>query len=227
MYSIMPIVIKTDLPIMFSYDLGQFWMAMYIFQVIGMVNAASNNSSLDILAVSLIGIGCAQIDILNEKLKKLFHNSMKKEFDGYIQDDQSVRDCVRHHIQIIRCTSQIENSELLPIDVSSKPRDIDKQMDKSKVCYDWPTKRVPDLMIADGVIFKKKEGGRLRSILAPEYQDAVYCGSSVYISEDMNDCYQFNDDPYQEHYLLRSSETPYILLYSHDDESDLPPSLLD
>nr|XP_023027980.1 odorant receptor 13a-like [Leptinotarsa decemlineata] len=97
LYSLVPVFTKADLPVKFSYNTGNFKPVMYAFQVIGMVSTASNNSSMDILAMSLMRICAAQIEILNRKIIGL---SDEKYRSDHIKT--KLKECVKHHMKIIR-----------------------------------------------------------------------------------------------------------------------------
>ncbi|XP_074037219.1 LOW QUALITY PROTEIN: uncharacterized protein [Leptinotarsa decemlineata] len=102
LYSLVPMFTKADLPVKFSYNTGNFKPVMYAFQVIdieGLVSAASNNSSMDILAMSSMRICAAQIEILNRKIIGL-----SDEYEKYRTDHikTQLKECVKHHMKIIR-----------------------------------------------------------------------------------------------------------------------------
>nr|ALR72552.1 odorant receptor OR7 [Colaphellus bowringi] len=108
LYSTIPLFTKADLPIRFSHDVGKLKPAVYIFQVIGLSSAASNNSCLDVLAMSLMGICSAQIDILNKKLITLGKNEDEDETDGSNNSYLRLKKCAKHHVEIIRFQKALE-----------------------------------------------------------------------------------------------------------------------
>ncbi|XP_074037331.1 odorant receptor 46a [Leptinotarsa decemlineata] len=101
MYCLIPAISKADLPVKFSYYLGEFKPAMYAFQVMGLISASTNNSCLDMLAMSLMGICAAQIEVLNRTIISL--NDCDES--GMYRSDQvnrGLKNCVKHHVKIIR-----------------------------------------------------------------------------------------------------------------------------
>lgn len=62
----------------------------------GLANAASNNASLDITAIALLGFCSSQIDILCERLRKFEFSEIENENFEYL------RICARHHNKIIK-----------------------------------------------------------------------------------------------------------------------------
>ncbi|KAG5870809.1 hypothetical protein JTB14_005359 [Gonioctena quinquepunctata] len=100
-YDISPLVTKQKLLARFSYDIGGFQPAMYVFQVLGLASAALNNTCLDILAMGLMGICAAQIEILNKKIIGLSHKD-KNGVPSTENINLSLKKCVKHHVQIIR-----------------------------------------------------------------------------------------------------------------------------
>nr|XP_023022535.1 odorant receptor 13a-like [Leptinotarsa decemlineata] len=99
LYSLVPVFTEADLPLRFSYNIGNFKPVMYAFQVMGLISAASNNSSMDILAMSLMRICAAQIEILNRKIIGL-SDEYEKYRPDYIKTE--LKHCVKHHVKIIR-----------------------------------------------------------------------------------------------------------------------------
>lgn len=73
-----------------------------------MFNAAVSNSCLDVIAMSLMGVAAAQIDILNDTITKFKNDCDKSKTgtDGYIR---YLNQCVKHHNEIIRYVFHFES----------------------------------------------------------------------------------------------------------------------
>lgn len=63
---------------------------------LGLANAASNNASLDITVIALLGFCSSQIDILCERLRRFEFSEIEQENVEYL------RICARHHNKIIK-----------------------------------------------------------------------------------------------------------------------------
>ncbi|KAJ8958748.1 hypothetical protein NQ318_016476 [Aromia moschata] len=75
----------------------------------GLVNAAYNNSCLDVLATNLMACATAQIGILNEKIVN-FKNRKSNVEDSTQGDmyDSNLDECIIHHNEIIRYIQNLE-----------------------------------------------------------------------------------------------------------------------
>lgn len=104
LYAIYPIIDKTSLPIPFPYDLGKYTYYVFIFEVAGVGVGAWNNSSIDVLSCSLIGIASAHFEILAEKIKRCTKNANEDYIDPQIQMEilRRVNQCVDHHLAILK-----------------------------------------------------------------------------------------------------------------------------
>ncbi|KAF2904855.1 hypothetical protein ILUMI_01326 [Ignelater luminosus] len=114
LYLIYPILDNKALPFAFPYDLGQYNIVMYGFQLIGEYYSANNNIYLDVLCASLMGIIAAQLDILAEKIIRIRENdSVLDEYEISIRADEEaikrLKQCVVHHLAIIKVVNSIEN----------------------------------------------------------------------------------------------------------------------
>lgn len=103
MYTLKPILIKEGqrLPIEVAFQVGYFYYLIYPFESISLLTTAWNNSSLDALAMGLLSIASAQLDILGEKLVNLDNEEIWQE-NGSESVEDKVKDCVVHHLDIIR-----------------------------------------------------------------------------------------------------------------------------
>ncbi|XP_018566967.1 odorant receptor Or2-like [Anoplophora glabripennis] len=102
-----PLYTSANMPVRFSFEMGQYKPIVAVFQIFCMFNAALSNSCLDVIAMTLMGIASVQIDILNRNI-----TNFKKECDesatgtdGYIR---YLNHCVKHHNEIIRYIGDIE-----------------------------------------------------------------------------------------------------------------------
>lgn len=102
MYLSKPFIIKEGqgLPVEIAIDLGNFYYVFFVFEVFTLVITVWTNSSLDALAMGLMNIASAQLDILREKLISL------NEIDQENVEDEVIADCITdyviHHTQIAR-----------------------------------------------------------------------------------------------------------------------------
>ncbi|KAF2887734.1 hypothetical protein ILUMI_18439 [Ignelater luminosus] len=105
--AVYPILDNTSLPFSFPYGLGKYRMIMYCSQLISEGISAVNNIYIDTTCTTLMGIVPTQLDILTERLMRL------KENDGTVEDhaisnevsesiNEKLKDCVKHHLVIIK-----------------------------------------------------------------------------------------------------------------------------
>lgn len=106
-YSVKPFVIDDGqrLPLPVTFKVGKLYYVLYMFQSFSLFTGAWNNSSLDALAMGLMGIAATQLDILREKLLSLNKYSKENgnsnvELMKFIRF--KIKRCVIHHICIIR-----------------------------------------------------------------------------------------------------------------------------
>lgn len=106
MYALKPFVVPEGqgLPIEVNFDVSRFYVVFYFFEVFSLLITAWNNSSLDALAMGLMGIASAQLDILRCKLLML-NEEAKKECDVFGNNrslESKIKNCVQHHIDVIK-----------------------------------------------------------------------------------------------------------------------------
>ncbi|KAK4885197.1 hypothetical protein RN001_001468 [Aquatica leii] len=107
---IFPILDNKPFPFPFPFDLGIYSHYMYVFQVFSLALSAWNNSSIDTLITSLMGLSAAQLDILCEKIKISTSKPINKitEFEIDIFVVTLLKQCVEHHNAIIKLVQDIE-----------------------------------------------------------------------------------------------------------------------
>lgn len=71
-----------------------------------MFNAALSNSCLDVIAMTLMGIASAQIDVLNQTIIN-FKKKCDENGTGTNDYIRYLNHCVKHHNEIIRYTFYI------------------------------------------------------------------------------------------------------------------------
>lgn len=102
LYLSKPLIITDGqrLPIEIAIDLGNFYYVFFIFEVFTMLLTVWNNSCLDALAMGLMNVASAQLDILRDKLITL------NDFTEKNYDENDISDCIKdyviHHMEIIR-----------------------------------------------------------------------------------------------------------------------------
>lgn len=101
-----PLFRGTPLPVRLAMDLKNFTPAVYAIQSVGIFIAATTNSTIDCLAVALMSLASAQLDILGENITKLSQNvdgdlRVKKDF---------LNNCARHHVNILEYVEWVEKS---------------------------------------------------------------------------------------------------------------------
>lgn len=106
LYATFPLFDNKPLPFPFPYETGRYRYLMYAFQVASISNSAWNNSCLDTLTTSLMGIGAAQLDILMKKIEMIGRNENDTENNS--RDGKKavgeIKQCIQHHLAIIRYT---------------------------------------------------------------------------------------------------------------------------
>lgn len=104
LFTVYPFLDNKPTPFPFPYDLGKYNYIMFVQQAVAVSIAAWNNSSLDVLCTSLIGIACAQFDILAGKITSSKVEENEEHFD--LKKDREVRknlkQCVTHHLAILK-----------------------------------------------------------------------------------------------------------------------------
>ncbi|CAG9762607.1 unnamed protein product [Ceutorhynchus assimilis] len=100
LYSVMPIITSKPLPVRFTIiDLGNLQAVMYLFQTFGLYNSASNNSSIDFIALGLMCIVKGQVSVLNKKIRTMGMLIGNNSDDLHLISD--MKDIVVHHNKII------------------------------------------------------------------------------------------------------------------------------
>lgn len=89
-------LIDRRLPLPFPYDLGRFALLLYVFQVVGLVTIAWNNTALLVAVVALSSISIGHLTVLQETLKNMGRHGTQ----GKDKDDEIVQ-CVSYHNAII------------------------------------------------------------------------------------------------------------------------------
>ncbi|KAF2903348.1 hypothetical protein ILUMI_02837 [Ignelater luminosus] len=107
LYIFYPILDNKALPFPFPYDLGKYTPLMYVFQLMGESYAAWNNSCLDTLCTSLMGIAAAQLDILCEKIARIKEEEVSLQNYEISEEADKITtkklsQCVEHHLAIIK-----------------------------------------------------------------------------------------------------------------------------
>ncbi|KAF2887261.1 hypothetical protein ILUMI_18912 [Ignelater luminosus] len=109
-----PILDNKTLPFPFPYDLGKYTPFMFGFQLIGAGYDAWNNSCIDTLCTSLMGIAAAQLDILCEKIIHI-KEQIVPQGDSEISEEtdkdtiEKLKQCVEHHLAIMLLVDYIEH----------------------------------------------------------------------------------------------------------------------
>lgn len=97
-----PIVDNKPLPFPFDFNLRGYKIPMYAFQLTAECVAAWNNSSLDTLCTSLMGITAAQLDILAEKIIHIKDVTLAKHTPASEEIAlKNFKQCVKHHVAIM------------------------------------------------------------------------------------------------------------------------------
>ncbi|KAK5647660.1 hypothetical protein RI129_002552 [Pyrocoelia pectoralis] len=108
LFFVYPIVDHKSLPFPFPLELGVYTYFMYAFQIVAVGLTAWNNSSIDTLTTSLMGITAAQLDILYEKIIGIQNEAP----EGGNNEDKNVlkvlRQCVEHHNAIMQLSANIK-----------------------------------------------------------------------------------------------------------------------
>lgn len=105
MLCIFPLIFsgRGSLPVPFTaFNLGYFYPVMYIFQCIGLFNAAGNNACLDYVAWGIMSLVKGQVCVLNENIRTFGEFvTTDGEEDEDLRAADYIRDCVNHHNKII------------------------------------------------------------------------------------------------------------------------------
>ncbi|KAK5647662.1 hypothetical protein RI129_002554 [Pyrocoelia pectoralis] len=108
LFFVYPMVDHKSLPFPFPLELGVYRYFMYAFQIVALGIGAWNNSSIDTITTSLMGITAAQLDILYEKI--IYIQNEAPESDD--NEDKNVlkvlRQFVEHHNAIIHLIESVE-----------------------------------------------------------------------------------------------------------------------
>ncbi|KAF5271728.1 hypothetical protein FQA39_LY08051 [Lamprigera yunnana] len=110
MFMVYPLLDNKPLPFPFPFDLGSYTYYMYALQIVGVGIAAWNNSSMDTLTTSIMGITSAQLDILCKKLVHI-RDSIRGNHSGLNTElivINRLKECVKHHNVIIRLVNYTE-----------------------------------------------------------------------------------------------------------------------
>nr|XP_015837915.1 PREDICTED: putative odorant receptor 71a [Tribolium castaneum] len=83
----------------------KYYYGTYFFEVAGISITAHMDSSIDILSWLLVTIASFQCDILKENLKNIYYN-----YDKEHDIRETFKDCIRHHEEIIKFTTKVEQS---------------------------------------------------------------------------------------------------------------------
>lgn len=78
-----PIISSQNLPTPISIDFGNYLPMIYLIQVIGLAHGAFVNGGIDLIYISMVFLGCSQLDILNEKILNL------RNFEEEITDEST------------------------------------------------------------------------------------------------------------------------------------------
>ncbi|XP_017768574.1 PREDICTED: odorant receptor 46a-like [Nicrophorus vespilloides] len=123
MYLLKPFFTNDKMAIRFDViDFGHFRILFHLYEVYSVGTACWNNSSLDILALGLISIGTAQFSILRDKLLNIREwaglsyeevDAGKRRSDTTDSDtdwhvNERLKECVKHHLNIIQYCAEIE-----------------------------------------------------------------------------------------------------------------------
>lgn len=91
LYGLYPYFHNKELPIPFSYDVGDYFAVMYAFQMVGCYAIGLNNTTIDALTIDTISVACGHLDVLRERLVKNGRNQ-----------ERELLNCVKHHNAIIK-----------------------------------------------------------------------------------------------------------------------------
>lgn len=110
-YLIFPIIDHNALPIPLSYELGNYYYLMHLYQMTALILTAWNISCIDLLFTSFVGLAAAQIDILREKLIRCKCNEDSTTAEEIFDRNVAVilQDCIKLHIAIIRYVEYADN----------------------------------------------------------------------------------------------------------------------
>lgn len=93
------------LPVEVAFDVGNYYYVIYIFQSLSLLIGAWNNSSMDALAMDLMSIAAAQLDILKDKLLQLnvyCEDNVQNDLFVTVTIERKIKESVIHHMDIIR-----------------------------------------------------------------------------------------------------------------------------
>ncbi|KAJ3664914.1 hypothetical protein Zmor_000448 [Zophobas morio] len=93
------------IPGWFPYNVTDYYYPTFAFQMIGIANTAYTNSTIDILTWMLISVASGQFEILKENLKDIDYGS-----PDLTKTNESFKNCVKHHREIVRFVYKIENT---------------------------------------------------------------------------------------------------------------------
>ncbi|KAK5647664.1 hypothetical protein RI129_002556 [Pyrocoelia pectoralis] len=108
LYLVYPMVDHKSLPFPFPLELGVYRYFMYAFQIVTVGIGAWNNSSIDTLTTSLMGISAAQLDILYEKIIRIQNEAPENGNKNDKNVLKVLRQCVKHHNAIIQLSASIK-----------------------------------------------------------------------------------------------------------------------
>ncbi|XP_065165890.1 odorant receptor Or2-like isoform X2 [Atheta coriaria] len=106
------------------FDLGNWYYPFHIYEIIAMINASYNNSTMDCVAMSLMSICGTQFEILKQKIIhcRQWAGRTTEEIDAgevNVGEDmdpnldvtikQYLNSCVEHHIKILDIAGDVEN----------------------------------------------------------------------------------------------------------------------
>nr|QBB72969.1 odorant receptor [Protaetia brevitarsis] len=120
LYSVIPLFDQKDYPIPFSFNVGRYKCAVYLFQVASLAIVAWNLTTIDLLFVDLLALGTGLANNLGKKLSNIVGG--KKECNDYCKISaklnveeimnkvslKSLRECIKLHISILRYINDIE-----------------------------------------------------------------------------------------------------------------------
>ena len=85
------------IPGWFPYNVNDYYYLTFAYQMVGVVNTAYTNSTIDILTWLLISVASGQFEILKENLRRIDYGN-----ENVQETNHSFEKCVNHHKEIVR-----------------------------------------------------------------------------------------------------------------------------
>ena len=86
-FVIKPFLSADALPINFSYDVGNYYYAVYLFQVVSLVITALVVATIDLSFAGFLSLAAAQVDIFKERLMNSKHEAERNVGESLVMSD--------------------------------------------------------------------------------------------------------------------------------------------